>query len=267
MFKSEEIHKFLNHEFDFSNQHKDTYDDWLKAFSKSVKDRAEKDCIIGLSSGYDSGALMSELNNLEIPYKAYIIPANEDKGILEERMKLVIENNDYEMEDLSPEKFIEYKKFLNKKIENSKYIIKYNGIETDMRILDDRASMGGAFMCDTAKKEGRTLYLSTQGADEIISDYSLIPAQSTYKGVFPEDLKEWENFKKGCNYSYMMKEERVAGAYGIEVRYPFLDIDLVQEYLWLKAELKNRNYKAPLHEYLIKYSIPFEQGVKRGFAP
>ena len=31
-----------------------------------------------------------------------------------------------------------------------------------------------------------------------------------------------------------MKEEMVAGAYGIETRYPFLDRDVVQEFLWLK---------------------------------
>ena len=267
MFKSTEINEFLNHEFDFSNQHKDTYNDWLSAFSKSVKKRAEDDCIIGLSSGYDSGSLMNELNKQGTSYKAYVIPANEDMNVINERLKLVIENNDYEIDALPIEKFNEYKKFLEENIENDKYIIKYDGVETNMRILDDRASMGGAFMCDTASKEGRKLYLSTQGADEILSDYSLIPSQSTYKGTFPEDLKEWDNFKRGCNYSYMMKEERVAGAYGIEVRYPFLDIDLVQEFLWLTADLKNRNYKAPLYQYLTLNEVPFEEGVKRGFTP
>lgn len=261
MLKSKELNEFLNHEFDFT-QHKNTYDDWLSEFSKAVKKRAEDGCIIGLSSGYDSGALMNELNKLGTKYKAYIIPANENKDIINERLKSVKE---YSMKDMKDhDKYMDY---LVNNIENSKYIIHYNGVETDMRILDDPASLGGAFMCDTASKEGKKLYLSTQGADEIISDYSLIPSQSTYKGVFPEDLKEWDNFKKGCNYSYMMKEERVAGAYGIEVRYPFLDIDLVQEYLWLKAELKNRNYKAPLFEYLTNNNIPFEAGVKRGFSP
>lgn len=267
MLKSKELNKFLNHDFDFSNQHKDTYDDWLKAFSKAVKDRAEDGCIIGLSSGYDSGSLMCELNKQKIPYKAYIIPKNEHKEILDKRIGLVIENNDYEMSDMTPAQVDHYRKYLVGNIENSKYIIKYNGVETNMKILDDPASMGGAFMCDMASKEGRKVYLSTQGADEVISDYGILEEQSTYKGTFPEDLKEWDNFKKGCNYSYMMKEERVSDAYGIEARYPFLDVDLVQEYLWLKAELKNRNYKAPLYEYLTNNNIPFEKGVKRGFTP
>ncbi len=266
-FKSKELNTFLNHEFDFNNQHKETYSDWLKAFSKAVGDRAEDDCIIGLSSGYDSGALMNELNKQKISYTAYVIPANENKDIINERLKLVIDDNDYEMDDLTPALFDTYKTFLGENIENSKYIIHYDGIETGMRILDDRASMGGAFMCDEASRAGKELYISTQGADEILSDYSLLPSQSTYKGVFPEDLKEWDNFKKGCNYSYMMKEERVAGAFGIEVKYPFLDIDLVQEFLWLTANLKNKNYKAPLFEYLTSNKIPFERDVKRGFTP
>lgn len=260
-FKSEEINNFLDHEFDFT-QHKDTYDDWLYAFTEAVELRAEDGCIIGLSSGYDSGALMNELNLLDIKYKAYIIPANENIDVIKARLESVEE---YHMEDMKDHD--KYKEYLKNNIENSKYIIHYNGVETDMRILDDPASLGGAFMCNSASKEGRKLYISTQGADEVISDYSLLKDQSTYKGYFPEELKEWDNFKKGCNYSYMMKEERVAGAYGIEVRYPFLDINLVQEYLWLKADLKNRNYKAPLYEYLIKYNVPFEQGIKRGFTP
>ena len=36
-----------------------------------------------------------------------------------------------------------------------------------------------------------------------------------------------------------MKEEHVAGAHGIEARYPFLDAAVVQEYLWLTAAAKN----------------------------
>jgi len=122
-------------------------------------------------------------------------------------------------------------------------------------------------MCDVAAKEGRKVYLSTQGADEILSDYSLLTNQSELKGIYPDDLKEWYNFKQGCNYSYMMKEERVAEAFGIEARYPFLDIELVQEFLWLTPELKNKHYKAPLHEYLTLNNIAFEPNVKRGFTP
>jgi asparagine synthetase B (glutamine-hydrolysing) len=258
-FKSKQIKEFLEHEFDFS-QFKDTYDDWTKAFEKAVAKNAEDDCFTGLSSGYDSGSLTFELAKQGFKFKTYTIPNNENLAIIFQRLP-----KEYAVSTLSEKDFDRIKKHLEKNIVNDKYTIKYNGVETDMRILDDKASVGGAFMCELAQAEGRKVYLSTQGSDEIMSDYSLIPMQSEFKGTYPKDLKEWYNFKNGCNYSYLMKEERIPAVYGIETRYPFLDIDLVQEFLWLKAELKNRFYKAPLHNYLTKNNIPFEANVKRGF--
>lgn len=264
MFKSQEIKDFMKHKFDFDHQIKNNYDDWTKAFELAVGKRAEDNCFTGLSSGYDSGILTYEMKKQKIKFKTYTIPVNENKEIINKRLKYI---DEFKITDLSQEMFDNYKHILKKKIKNDKYIIRYNGIQTDMRILDDRASMGGAFMCDCAKMEGRKVYISTQGCDEIISDYSLIPDQSEFKGVFPDELKEWWNFRKGCNYSYLMKEERIPEVFGIETRCPFIDIDLVQEFLWLKPELKNKYYKAPLRKYLITNKIPFEENVKRGFCP
>ena len=62
-----------------------------------------------------------------------------------------------------------------------------------------------------------------------------------------------------------MKEEHVAGAYGIEGRYPFLDKYVVQEFLWITSELKNKNYKSPLCNYLTINNFPFEKNQKTGF--
>jgi asparagine synthetase B (glutamine-hydrolysing) len=76
------------HEWDL-NQYKETYDDWITAFEKAVKKRAVRDCFLGLSSGYDSGAIACELTRQNIDFKAYIIEAREDKSILKQRMKLV----------------------------------------------------------------------------------------------------------------------------------------------------------------------------------
>jgi hypothetical protein len=47
----------------------------------------------------------------------------------------------------------------------------------------------------------------------------------------------------GTQRDYLMKEELVAGTHGVEGRYPFLDTQVVQEYLWLKDEVKNTKYK------------------------
>jgi asparagine synthetase B (glutamine-hydrolysing) len=98
-----------------------------------------------------------------------------------------------------------------------------------------------------------------------LSDYSLIKKQSQFKGLFPDKLEEWKNFTGSCMYSYLGKEECVGGSWNVETRYPFLDKEFVQEFLWLKPELKNRNYKAPIYEYLTSKGFPFELNRKIGF--
>jgi asparagine synthetase B (glutamine-hydrolysing) len=62
-----------------------------------------------------------------------------------------------------------------------------------------------------------------------------------------------------------MKEEYVAGAFGVEARYPFLDRELVQEFLSLDCSLKNSAYKAPLDFYLEARSFPYGRNKKYGF--
>jgi hypothetical protein len=62
-----------------------------------------------------------------------------------------------------------------------------------------------------------------------------------------------------------MKEEIIGGSYGIEQRYPFLDKDVVQEFLWLTADLKNKYYKSPLHNYMSMNNYPFSPNKKVGF--
>lgn len=250
MWKNEELNEFYQHEFDFGNQHKDTYDDWLKAFENAVKKRAVDGCFMGLSSGYDSGALSYELIKQGIEFKAWTMFNNENKEVLEERLKYI---PNYSISVMNEDLWQGYYDFLKGKIN-----------EVAMK---DKASMGVAYTFETAKSEGRTICISGQGGDEIISDYALYPMQSTFKGKFPEKLYEWENFKEGMNREYLNELEEIAQLYGIEIRYPFLDVDLVQEFLWLTPELKNKYYKAPLREYLTQNHVPFEPNKKRGFNP
>jgi asparagine synthetase B (glutamine-hydrolysing) len=87
--------------------------------------------------------------------------------------------------------------------------------------------------------------------------------------VFPADLNEvfpWRNFYDGTQRMYLLKEEHVAGMFGIEARYPFLDKRLVQEFLHLSHKLKNAKYKSVLHEYLSKYNYPVFEKRKIGFS-
>lgn len=239
------------------NQYKNNYDDWIEAFEKAIAKRAIKNCFIGLSSGYDSGAIACALLKQNIDFKAFIIEGHENKEILNQRIKLL---SKYDLIQTSTS-FKNEKGWVENNIEDFKYKAK-----TKKSLKNDSASYGLSKICRLARLEGRKVYLSGQGSDEIFSDYSTYSYQSTFKGKFPKKLTNqlWENFYGGLQYSYLGKEEYVAGSHSIETRYPFLDKNVVQEFLQLKCELKNKYYKAPIHEYLKRNNFPFKEGVKIG---
>ena len=91
---------------------------------------------------------------------------------------------------------------------------------------------------------------------------------SELKGLFPKKLSiifPWNNFYNGTMSAFISKEEAVASLYGIESRYPYLDKDVVQEYLSLSRELKNIKYKSPLYVYMKSHNYRFDENVKIGF--
>ena len=107
-----------------------------------------------------------------------------------------------------------------------------------------------------------------------ISDYGHAGTRfyyhSEFGGLFPQELEgffPWKKFYGDTQRSYLFKDEYVLGRFGLEGRYPFLDRDVVQSFLALTPELKNREYKAPVAEFLRRYSYPYESGKKCGFAP
>lgn len=251
-WNNKELSNFYVHKFDFDNQIKSTYTDWIIAFQNSIRKCASNGCFMGLSSGYDSGATSYEMSKQGIHFKAYTTLNGENEQVIKERLKYIPENA---IIGMTQELYQQYYNFLKGKI--------------NPLILTDRGAPGVAHIFDTAKKEGRSIYISNQGSDEIISDYALstYPGQSRFKGIFPDKLYEWPNFRSNVNLLYLKETEDIAKIYGIMVHYPYLDIDLVQEFLWLTPELKNKYYKAPLREYFTINNIPFEENVKRGFHP
>ncbi len=258
-----EVEAFPIMSFDL-NQHKNTYDDWIQAFEKSISKRVANTphkIFLGLSAGYDSGAIACELTNQNINFKAYTIASAEDKHTIESRHNKL---TDGEVINLSSKEYSDVSSYIENNCEN--FI--YDGYN----IKNDKASMGLGAICSRANKEGYRIYLSGQGSDEIISDYGYngnkIYAHSQFGGKFPDKLDNffpWHSFYGGTQIKYLNKEEYVAGTYGIETRYPFLDTKLVQEFLWLDSKLKNNQYKAPLTKYLIRNNYPFQIGVKTGF--
>jgi len=263
----QQIDEYQNIEFDI-RQHKTSFDGWIEAFGNSIGKRIQntnKGMFVGMSSGYDSGAIACELEKQHASFKAYSIINNENETILNERLKRISVTEAF---NLSQD---EYKKWRNELRSNCEDFV-YNDGFRNYDIKGDQASMGLSAICHRANNEGRRIYFSGQGADEIISDYGFggkkIYKHSGFGGLFPQDLNgffPWHSFWDGTQIQYLNKEEYVAGHFGIETRYPFLDKDLVQEFLWLTADLKNSKYKSALDEYLKVNNFPYEPAEKRGF--
>lgn len=257
--------------FDANNQIKDNFEDFFTSFEESIQKRTanlREKIFIGLSSGYDSGAIACELLKQKVDFKSYSIVGQEDEEVLMERAKLVPHGS--EIIDMDYSEYSLAKFHLKLFTEEFRYPINEN-YKTNL-LSDDSGAIGLSAICKRAKEEGIKIYLSGQGADEIFSDYGQngekLSSHSTFGGIFPIDLQNyfpWRNFFKGAQEAYLAKEEYVSGSYGIEGRYPFLDPKLVREFLWLKPELKNAFYKNPLREYLKKNKFPFKEGYKKGF--
>ena len=261
------LKEFNNTTFDLK-QHKNHFEDWLSAFSNSIKKRTahtDKGMFVGLSSGYDSGAIACELEKQKINFKAYSITNNENREVLDARLKIITNKEPFIMTN---EEYEQQRRELNSNCED----FHYQDMFFDYNIKKDQASMGLAAICSRANKENRRIYFSGQGADEILSDYGFggkkIYKHSSFGGLFPQNLNgffPWHSFWDGTQIQYLNKEEYVAGHFGIETRYPFLDKTLVQEFLWLTADLKNSKYKSCLDEYLKINSFPYQPAEKRGF--
>jgi asparagine synthase (glutamine-hydrolysing) len=246
------------HEWDW-RQYKTDYLDCVQAFEAAVTKRYKPECFIGLSSGYDSGAIACALQGKD--FKAYVNVASENRGVIEQREALLDDVEIIESFDIQAQEW-----HLRDNAEEFNYRIRKDWGVVRTSYKQDYAAKALSHICSMGFAEDRKVYLSGGGADEILSDYSLIPCQSEFKGMFPVELSQWSNFHDSCMYSYLGKEELVGGSWNIETRYPFLDTAFVQSFLSLTAELKNENYKAPLYEYLMRERFPFERGVKIGWA-
>ena len=117
--------EFQNFIFDLK-QYKNTYDDWIVAFQTSIKKRSvntEKGMFLGLSSGYDSGAIACELTKQNKKFTAYSIINNENQNILDKRSNII---KDIVRIDLKPEQFKSTRKQLRESCEDFFYKDKFS---------------------------------------------------------------------------------------------------------------------------------------------
>ena len=268
---------YIGKVYDFKlKQYKNNFNDFNNTLLKTIKMMAERENVfITLSSGYDSGAIACALNKLNINFNSYSSYDGEDKKIIDSRLHNLKNNN---ISNVNCKAFnITHNDKTTIKMDILGKIDKFNSYLDYERtkpynILNDNATFGIGFLFNKAKKDGCKIHLSGQGADEIFSDYGFngtkLKSHSCFGGRFPNNLESifpWFSFYKGTQECFINKEEHVAGCYGIENRYPFLDKNVVQEFLYLSQNLKNKFYKAPLYNFLKLYNFPFKENEKKGF--
>ena len=271
------LEKRTVHDFDVLNQNKDGYEDWVESFKNSIKKRTKnvrEKIFIGLSGGYDSGAICCELLNQNIPFKSYTVIGTENSDILNKRFSL-LKGNEQQILTKDHIEINSAYNYIKNNTEPFKFVTYSNSSDYNefwLSLIDDNGAKHLSHVCSYAIRDGKKILLSGQGADEIFSDYGFGGVKkynhSNFGGLFPQDLSTvfpWPSFFNSSMESYLAKEEYVAGSYGIETRYPFLDLDLVQEFFWLKPELKNLHYKSVLYYYLTKNNFPFTENEKIGF--
>eukprot|EP00965_Chrysotila_dentata_P231560 6198434-Pleurochrysis_carterae.AAC.2 len=268
------------------HQYKNHTQDWQAAFVEAVRVRSARikhKIFIGLSGGYDSGAIMLALRQLGTPFLAYSIRAKENMKVVHARAKACMPIATVELITLSQQDFDVEQQWLREFCEPYHYIVPANrrlkraSVDNNRLVADDPGAVGLSSVLRIARPKGGLIYLSGSGADEIISDYAMdgrrLMKHSCFKGVFPSNLSAngffpWCSFYHGTQRAYLMKEEMTAGAHGVEGRYPFLDPQVVQEYLWLSAELKNSEYKRPVADFLRSVAPHFPNAwkEKQGFS-
>jgi len=260
------------------SQYKTSLDDFHTALETSVLQKAtynnsqQHELLINLSSGHDSGLLCCILNKLKINYHTMTIGNKEDQTILRQRWKI---NQAMTQTSIHIRKYSRLSEMLPSFQIHLKVFQENRSIHVDLHQDQGFQSLLKLYM-KLPKNHSIRIILCTNGCDEIFSDYGFqghtFSIFSNFGGQFPNDLEslflnQWENFYEGLQRLYLMKEEIAGGYFGLECRYPFLDPAVIQEFLWLHPDIKNRGYKYCIESYLEKNSYPFRPSTKIPFRP
>ncbi|KAF4759439.1 hypothetical protein FOZ63_027886 [Perkinsus olseni] len=250
-------------EFDI-RQYKKSTADFETAFIDALRKRTHAvrhPIFIGLSSGHDSGAIHLGLLRLGLHHTAVTISGDEDLTVVENRVNQGSDLNEHWLLAISGRDDGDEANWVETEVEHFNYT---HEADLPPSLSTDQASRGLSLICRHMRDQGALVYLSGTGGDEVLSDYAFngtrFGAQSQFGGLWPRDLHSvfpWGTLFLSTQRDYLMKEELVAGSHGVEGRYPFLDRRVVQEWLWLSADVKNSAYKAPLKVLFDTLKYPY----------
>ena len=260
------------------DQYKNSFDRWNELFIDSIKKRfkdLKHGIVLPLSSGHDSGAISCAFDILGIPYFTYSFFRQEHQKVLLKRLlrRFISSPRNTRFRNNLQNEEIRKRLIQHIQVNGDSFFYGKNIDNLSQVGSDDPGAIGLAYVLDKAKKHDSNIKIvaSGQGGDEIYSNRQQYTFDKPNPKIFDNNLSKifpWQNFFYGTQMSYISKEESVGGSFGLETRYPFLDKNLVQEYLNLSPNLKNQNYKAPITNFLKLHNYPYRlDASKSGFNP
>lgn len=265
IYKDKKLYKNLVHEFDIENEYKTDFNDWNLSFVNSIKKRAvaKKPVMMGVSEGYDSGAICSSLVHDNIPFKMYSVNVLDNisnvllwRHGIENKTIPKIDNIQFEMPIINEKKLFNPSTLehimLNKSIYNKCDAYEYSYYDHDNQKIntkickDTYGFLGAAFILKEARKEGYRICLSGLAGD-IIGNKNINNIMKKIKNI--NHVVDFDdNNVYSCEYC--------CGVHGIEIRYPFLDKQLWQETLWLDKTIY-KQWKHPQRQFMMNRKFPF----------
>ncbi len=257
-------------------EYKNNYLDFFKAIEKSIIKRCfcKEEIFISLSSGYDSGLIGCILNKLKIKHN--IISLNngyESLDIIKKRINL----SKNKLCNINKKQIIVNTK--KKDIVNNKFkCFLENIFENNFNVCN--ISYASVNLLNTAYENNFNVHIAGVGADLITCALygERILLKSDDINLIEKYLPTDENLKKqAIKYIYgdyinktqlipgmLIREELIGSIFSIENRYPFLDKDVIQEFIYLEKNLKYSKYKAPIYYYLKENNYPIDENKKIG---
>ena len=251
----ENIYVLDHHNFDIDLEpHKifdleqtvDHFDYVFETFEHAIASRHNsKTCMYLLSSGWDSGVIACASHKLFNNIECVTDPDREDFDVLKKRIQthesIMYRNYEGVQED-------------RKTLFNE--VLAINDIWDDP-IVDPTISI----LKNVVLKKSKKILITGDGGDEIYNDYHFQESGFKYSksnGSFPSSLKlvwPWYNSNERL-LKVNIRMDLMCGYFGIEVRNPLLDTNLVQAWLHTTNRLKNK-YKAWMKIYMDENKYPY----------
>ena len=226
-------------------QNINSLDEVINSFEEAVIKRWTPNCTLFLSGGIDSSAVALCLHKNKKTFNALSLMVNQ-------------ENEDQEALDAVV-------KLCNPQYHKITEIPNEGITEIDSKYFDLNYAQA-EIRRQTKLQFNSRVVLTGGGADEFIDNY--ITKDSSSWKIWPDDLQDifpYSHFYKGLSRILLDFHEKYSLNFGIENRNTFYDKNFVQCWLNTTPEIKNKESKGFLKDYLRMYNIPISKFPKTGF--